>query len=114
MAKVWKLFYTFVLFLLIGNNVYAGAGCVGQITKLYMESNDELFFDIQPTSECNCNSAINGNAQFFVPEGQLNRGEQYAALLAAFMARGQVMSWFDWTSPDGSTRCISHSISFSR
>jgi hypothetical protein len=92
----------------------AGAGCVGDITKLHVESDDNLFFDIKPTGDCVCNFATNGSAGFFVPASQLNKDEQYAALLSAFMAREKVMSWFDWSTQDGSQRCISHSVSFSR
>lgn len=93
---------------------FAGASCVGEVSRLWVEKDDVLNFNIQPTNVCDCNFNVNGSKGFKVPANQLNREEQYSALLAAFMANKKVESWFDWDGADGINRCNSWSISFSK
>lgn len=103
----------FSMFLLPGLTI-AGAGCVGTVTKLWVEADDSLYFNLKPLNGCGCNSDESGSKLFVAPASQLNREEQYSALLAAFMAEKEVMAWFDWQSSDGSKRCRSWNVSFSK
>ena len=89
-------------------------GCVGSVSRLWVEANDDLYFNIQPTSNCNCNFNADTEKGFIAPADQANKDEQYAALLSAFVADIPVMSWFDWRSSDGSLRCRSWSITLAK
>ncbi|WP_445357510.1 hypothetical protein ACJJIC_17430 [Microbulbifer sp. ANSA002] len=97
-----------------GANNSTAAGCTGSVSKLWVEADDSLYFDIEPSTTCNCNHSV-GNSKGFKATADLpNKDEQYAALLAAFMADKKVQTWYDWRSTDGSNRCISYNIALSK
>lgn len=98
----------------VSSDSIAASGCLGNVTKLWVEADDKLYFDITPTGSCTCNYVEGGGKGFIVSASQLNKDEQYTALLAAFMADKEVMSWYDWDSPDGTKRCKSYNISLSK
>ncbi|KDM91706.1 hypothetical protein [Photobacterium galatheae] len=103
-----------LLLLFSSGHIFAAAGCIGQVSKVWVEQDDALYFNIKPSNECVCNFSEGIAKGFSVPADQVNKEEQYSALLAAFMADIDVMSWFDWRVEDGSQRCISWNISLSK
>ncbi|WP_445357508.1 hypothetical protein ACJJIC_17415 [Microbulbifer sp. ANSA002] len=92
------------------------AGCTGTVSKVWVETNDYLYYEIEPSSStsCTCNFNIGNAKGFIVPSSQPNKDEQYTALLAAFMADKKVMVWYDWDGVDGSNRCKGYNISLSK
>ncbi|GAB2504036.1 hypothetical protein [Microbulbifer agarilyticus] len=105
----------FVTFLMFSSSVaVAAAGCIGSVAKLWVEADDNLYFNIKPSNTCACNHIQGDVRGFKVPTGQPNKGEQYTALLAAFMADKEVMAWYDWDGADGTNRCKSYNISLSK
>ncbi|WP_143696949.1 hypothetical protein [Vibrio coralliilyticus] len=106
--KINKIMTIFAI--LAAGPVAASGQCYGKISRLWVDTDQTVYFNIEPTGQCVCNYAVDSSKGFSIPRSQENRNEQYSALLAAFMASKVVNSQHDWTTNEGSQRCLSHSI----
>lgn len=91
--------------------VMPAATCVGTISKMYVETDDTLFFGVEPSGECGCNYDWGGVKGFFNPPSNTNHNKTYTTVLSALLAGKAVHVWYDWTS--GSTNanyCVAYNV----
>lgn len=95
---------------LLAQHALAGAGCEGDVTRLYVESNGDTYISLS-SGNCSCNYSTGGYFQFRVPAAQANSKQSYGTALAGLVGNKRVMIWYDWTSGSSNvSQCIAHSV----
>ncbi|MCD9459771.1 hypothetical protein [Marinibactrum halimedae] len=109
--KVFLLgFLSFLSFFSVSS--YSAEGCPGKVSRLYAESNGDLYFALEPNGRCTCNFTDSFGKGFYLPAQQENHQEAYSMLMAALISDRDVSVWFDWKSGTANeTRCIAHNVS---
>lgn len=104
-----------LVFVVLGSSLAsANQLCVGYVSKVYVESDGSLYYNVRDENSCTCNFADGFGMGFMAPVAQKNTEAQYAMLMAAFLAKKKVTVWHDWTAAVvNQQRCLSHNIALS-